>query len=354
MTTPAPLTRIIEDLIAIASIPAPTFAEGERIAWLEERLRASGGTRWRDDAGNLIWSIGERPPEILLTAHLDTVFDVATPHEIIRDDGILRGPGIGDNAAAVAVALNVFENLPQPLSAAVAFTVGEEGLGNLRGAREAVATLEPAAVIALEGHGLDRIVVDAVGSVRARVSVRGPGGHPWVDRGTPSALHALFSMGAQLAASASGELIVNIGTVSGGRSINSIAGLSEFLIEARSLEPELLERFNNRLDALQVQPPLDVDVEVLGRRPAGRLDRGSHLLQVVLEVREKLGLGSVLDAGSTDANVPLALGIPALSLGVATGAGMHTPDEWIDSRSLGLGYTQVEHALARLVTRRVR
>jgi tripeptide aminopeptidase len=344
----APLAKIVDDLIAIASIPAPTFAEGERIAWLEERLRTSSGTRWRDDAGNLIWSIGDCPPEILITAHLDTVFDAATPHEIFRDDGFLRGPGIGDNAAAVAVALNVFENLPCPLSAAVAFTVGEEGLGNLRGAREAVATLKPAAVIALEGHGLDRIVVDAVGSVRARVGVRGPGGHPWVDRGAPSALHALFTVGAALFAAANDDLIVNIGTVAGGRTVNSIADCSEFLVEARSLDSKLLESFDNRLGALDVQLPLEVEVEILGRRPAGRLDRDSPLLRVVLEVREELGLGGVLDAGSTDANAPLALGIPALSLGVANGAGMHTPGEWIDWRSLGLGYAQIEHALARL------
>src|SRR5438105_15588614 len=101
VTTRALLARIIEDLTAVAVIPAPTFSEGDRVAWLEERLSGSGGTRWRDGVGNLIWSIGDGPPDILLTAHLDTVFDAATPLEIIRDGDVLRGPGVGDNAAAV-------------------------------------------------------------------------------------------------------------------------------------------------------------------------------------------------------------------------------------------------------------
>ena len=336
--------------MAVAVIPAPTFSEGDRVAWLEERLSGSG-TRWRDGVGNLIWSIGEGPPDILLTAHLDTVFDAATPLEIIRDGDVLRGPGVGDNAAAVAVAINVFESLPRPLPAAVAFTVGEEGLGNLRGASEAVAALKPRAVIALEGHGLDRVIVDAVGSLRARVSVRGDGGHPWIDRGAPSALHSLFTLGAELLALMSNDLVVNVGTVSGGQSINCVAEHAEFLVEGRSLEPKLLESFDQRLTALQVPFPLNVDVDVLGRRPTGRLDRRSRLLQVVLGVRDELGLGRALDAGSTDANIALALGIPAVALGVANGAGMHTPREWIDRRSLALGCTQIERALTQLTKR---
>ena len=347
----APLDKIVEDLLAVAAIPAPTFFEAARVDWLEKRLRASGGTRWRDDVGNLIWSIGAGPPEVLLTAHLDTVFDAETPLEITRGDGILRGPGVGDNAAAVAVAISVFENLPRPLSAALAFTVGEEGLGDLRGARGAVTALKPRAVIALEGHGLDRVIVDAVGSLRARVAVRGDGGHPWVDRGAPSALHALFDLGAQLLAAARDELVVNVGTASGGRTINSLADRAEFLVEGRSLRPKLLERFDRTLTALRVSPPLSLDIEVLGRRPTGRLDRRSNLLRTVLEVRDALGLSHALDAGSTDANVALALGIPAVALGVANGAGMHTPGEWIDWRTLSLGRTQLEYVIKRLINK---
>src|SRR5262249_49164087 len=158
-------------------------------------------------------------PELLFTAHLDTVFDAATPLDIRRDDGIIRGPGVGDNAAAVAVAINVFENSPDVSRAAVAFTVGEEGLGNLRGAREAVGTLRPHRVIALEGHGLDRVFVDAVGSLRARVSVRGPGGHPWVDSGTESSVHALIDLGRSMLDVAGDQVSVNIGKVSGGSSV---------------------------------------------------------------------------------------------------------------------------------------
>jgi tripeptide aminopeptidase len=342
------LTQIVDDLIAVAQIPAPTSAEGERIEWLEERLRASRGARWRDDVGNFVWSIGDGEPDLLLTAHVDTVFDADTRLEVTRDEDIVRGPGVGDNAAAIAVAINVFENPANDVSATLAFTVGEEGLGNLRGASEAIAALTPRAVIALEGHGLDRVIVDSVGSLRARVTVRGTGGHPWVDYGTPSALHSLLELGAELTASASEELVVNVGTVSGGRSINSIADRGELLVEARSLHPKLLERFAENLACLQVPAPLDLELEIVGHRPAGRLDRRSRLLRVVLDVRDELGLGRKLDAGSTDANAAVALGIPAMALGVANGAGMHTPREWIDLRSLAVGRDQVERALTRL------
>ena len=349
MTATHRLERTVADVVAIASIAAPTFAEEARIAWLEERLADAPGTRRRDEAGNLVWTIGEQP-DVLVAAHVDTVFDAATPLEIVRRDTTMHGPGVGDNAAAVAVVVSVVEELAAEgdTSVAVAFTVGEEGLGNLRGARLAVSELGPRLVIAVEGHGLDRVVVDGVGSVRIRISVAGPGGHPWVNRGTPSALHALLDIGARLVAEGRSDPVVNVGTVAGGRSVNSIAESAELLVEARSLDPDALAAFEREVDALAVPKPLELSVAVLGRRPAGSLDRESELLQTVLEVREELGLGGILDAGSTDANVALGAGIPALTLGVTTGGGMHTTAEWIDWPSLAIGAAQIERTLRRL------
>jgi acetylornithine deacetylase/succinyl-diaminopimelate desuccinylase-like protein len=340
--------QITADLVSLAQIPAPTFEEGDRVAWLEERLANAPGRRWRDTAGNLIWSFCDDRPDVLVTAHLDTVFGVDTPLSVTRVDGQLRGPGVGDNAAAVAVAISVFSKFQTPARMVLAFTVGEEGLGNLRGVREAVAALEPRAVIALEGHGLDRVIVDAVGSLRVRLAITGPGGHPWVDRGSPSAIHAALEVASSLFNTSADELCVNVGTITGGRSVNSIADGAEMLVEARSLDAALLERFHATVGTLQVLPPLRLDLEVVGARPAGRLDRSGDLLQQVVAARDELGFATILDAGSTDANLPLALGIPALALGVANGGRMHTPHEWISEASLGNGYRQVAAILARL------
>jgi acetylornithine deacetylase/succinyl-diaminopimelate desuccinylase-like protein len=340
--------QISDDLVSVAKIPSPTFEEGLRVAWLEQRLEGAPGRRWRDRAGNLIWSLGDGPLDVLVTAHVDTVFDLDTPLSITRKDGHLCGPGVGDNAAAVAVAISVFSELRVPSCSALAFTVGEEGLGNLRGVREAVASLNPRSVIALEGHGLDRVIVDAVGSLRIRVTISGPGGHPWVDRGSPSAIHAALAIGASLTAASIDEPLINVGTINGGRSVNSIAERIDMLIEARSVDTASLEAFHDRIARLQLSPPLEIEVETVGSRPAGHLDRDGKLLQQVLAVRKQIGLPPTLDAGSTDANLPLALGIPAVALGVATGGNMHTAREWISEDSLRAGYLQVATILARL------
>ena len=342
---------LIEDILALARIPAPTFAEEGRIAWLEARLAASPGARGRDEAGNLIWTWGGSRPRIVVAVHVDTVFPEGTPLEPRREGDDLVGPGIGDNAAAVAVAINVIETLlasgrPAP---AVAFTVAEEGLGNLRGARAVCEELRPEAFVALEGHGLDEVVVDAVGSLRARVTVVGPGGHSWRDRDAPSAIHALFRLADTLVELGDRDAPVNAGLVSGGRSVNTIADHAELVVERRALDESKLDEFASALENLEAPPGLRVFVEALGRRPSGRLARDAPLLATVRAVRGDLGLPDRLGAGSTDANAALARGIPSLALGVARGSGMHSVHERIDGTSLPLGAGQLEEVLRRLL-----
>jgi acetylornithine deacetylase/succinyl-diaminopimelate desuccinylase-like protein len=347
-----PLGAILGDLTALARIPAPTFREADRIDWIERRLSGAAGIVARDGVGNLVWGWGEGRPRLLLAVHVDTVFDGTVPHAVERRGETLVGPGVGDNAAAVAVAINVVENVLAGgvlAPGAVAFTVCEEGLGNLRGAAAACDALAPEAFVALEGHLLDRVLVDAVGSVRARVEIAGPGGHPWVDRGRPSAVHELLRVGTRLADLAGEELAVNVGVASGGRAVNSIADRAELLFEARAVNGPLLDAVERELGRLAPPPPLSATVEILGRRPGGRLDRSAPLLAAVRGVRAELGLPDLLDAGSTDANAALARGIPALALGVARGADMHTPTEQIEIPSLALGYRQVERLLVRLL-----
>jgi tripeptide aminopeptidase len=348
------VTGIVDDVIEIARIPGPTFSEEARLTWISERIRDQPGRRRRDEAGNLIWEWGRGRPRLVLAAHVDTVFDEETPLEIRQNDSALTGPGVGDNAAAVAVALNVAQGLlarTEPAPGAVVFTVGEEGLGNLRGANAACDALRPHSFIALEGHGLQEVIVDAIGSIRARLSVDGPGGHPWVDKGDPSAIHAILELGSRILANAPGAAEVNIGSIAGGRSVNVIADSAELLLEARADDDEALQEMLAQLDGLRCDPPLALHVEIVGKRPAGRLARDSKLLGIVRAVRAELGLPDVLGSGSTDANAALAQGIPALTLGVATGSGMHSTNERIDVDSLAVGLRQVEMVVERVLTK---
>jgi tripeptide aminopeptidase len=343
----------LDDLIGLARVPAPTFDEGERIAWLQQRLAAAPGERSVDAAGNLIWRFGAARPRVLLLAHVDTVFARDVPHEPVVEGERVRGPGIGDNAAAVVCALHVVEELARENGAdglAVAFTVGEEGLGNLVGARAACASLQPELALALEGHGLLHVAVDAVGSLRARITVRGPGGHSWANRGRPSAIDELCRIARTLSRQPRGDASTNIGLIGGGTAVNAIAAHAELVIEQRALDETLLLRFARAVQMLSVEPPLTLEVEEVGRRPAGRLDRRQPLLATVRRVREDLGLPDELVAASTDANAALAAGIPALCLGCAQGGEMHTPGEYIEIASLAPGreqLRQVLHALLR-------
>jgi tripeptide aminopeptidase len=342
----------LDDLLALARVPAPTFDEGDRIAWLERRLEGAPGRRHVDATGNLIWRFGEGRPRVLVLAHVDTVFARDVPHEPRREGARLRGPGIGDNAAAVVCALQVVEELAHErdlAGLAVAFTVGEEGLGNLIGARAACEELRPEQALALEGHGLLHVAVDAVGSLRARIVVRGPGGHSWANRSRPSAIDEVCRIGRGLSRPPRREASTNIGRIQGGTAVNAIASHAELVIEQRALDEAVLTRFARALQQLAVDPPLTLEVEVLGRRAAGRLDRRQALLATVRRVREELALPDELVAASTDANAALAAGIPALCLGCSQGGEMHTPEEYIEIASLAAGREQLRRVLEALL-----
>ncbi|MGN6870737.1 MAG: M20/M25/M40 family metallo-hydrolase [Solirubrobacteraceae bacterium] len=333
-----------DELARFTAIPAPTGSEDGRIRWLEDRLVELPGSRARDEVGNLLWRFGDSL-ELLLMAHVDTVFHGLDAIEVTRSDGELIGPGVGDNAAAVMAVvwtLSELESIPPGL--AVAFTVGEEGLGNLRGALHACRSLRPAMAIALEGHGLDEVVTEHVGSTRARVTVTGPGGHSWSDRGTPSAIHALLPIGAGLAMAGA-----NIGRVSGGGAVNAIAADAELLAERRSLDQGELDEFEAEVAEFRVDPPLRLECEIVGKRPAGQISRDHRLVRTVVGVRSALGLPDGFGSGSTDANAATAFDIPAVSIGCTRGSGMHTPGERIELEPLELGCRQLGAVISALL-----
>jgi len=239
---------------------------------------------------------------------------------------------------------------PRSWPVAVVFTVGEEGLGGLRGARYACRELAPEAVLALEGHGCDRVFTEAVGSLRVRVTVTGPGGHSWWDRGRPSAVHELVRLAhGLLGAAAAVQLPVNIGMIDGGTGVNAIAARASATVEWRATDQAALDRKVAALAELAVGPGLRLSVQRLDRRSAGSVPLTHPLVAAVLRARASIGLPPTTGDGSTDANAALAAGIPAVALGCCEGQDMHVPTERIRADSVLTGAEQLHAVLAEVL-----
>src|SRR5580704_156159 len=343
---------IAADAVALAELPGGTGHEQVRIDWLQERLEHAPGSRYVDRVGNLVWAFGPPPYRLAVLVHVDDVFDEATERGVTRRDGWLCGPGIGDNAIAVATIVAVAERElagPGPLPLAVVFTVGEEGLGGLRGARHACRELAPEAVLALEGHGIDRVFTDAVGSLRVQLTVTGPGGHSWWDRGRPSAVHELVRLLHEIIASAPADRPVNVGMIDGGAGVNAIAARASATVEWRSTDQAELDRQNAALAGLAVAAGLRLAVERRDSRPAGSVPLTHPLVAAVQRARRSIGLPATTADGSTDANAALAAGIPAVALGCCEGENMHAPNERIRADSIATGASQLSAVLQELL-----
>jgi tripeptide aminopeptidase len=345
---------IIADAVALAELPGGTGHERVRIDWLHKRLAAAPGSRHVDGAGNLVWTFGPPPYRLAVLVHVDDVFGEQTARGVTRRDGWLCGPGIGDNAIAVATAVAVIERAlagPGDKPLAVVFTVGEEGLGGLRGARHACRELAPEAVLALEGHGSDRVFTDAVGSLRVRLTVTGPGGHSWWDRGRASAVHELVRLLTGMIASVPAPLSVNVGLVDGGTGVNAIAARASATVEWRATDQAALDRQEAALAELttEVSPGLRLEAERLDRRPAGSVPLAHPLVAAVLRARRAVGLPDATGDGSTDANAALAAGIPAVALGCCVGEDMPAPTERIRADSIAAGAGQLQAVLAEIL-----
>jgi acetylornithine deacetylase/succinyl-diaminopimelate desuccinylase-like protein len=341
---------IAADAVALAELHGGTGHESVRIDWLRRRLADAPGTRRVDGAGNLVWTFGPPPYRLAVLVHVDDVFGEATARGVTQRDGWLCGPGIGDNAIAVATTVAVAERAlsgPGPWPVAVVFTVGEEGLGGLRGARHACRELAPAAVLALEGHGSDRVFTDAVGSLRVRFTVTGPGGHSWWDRGRPSAVHELVRLLHGMITPA--PLSVNVGLVDGGTGVNAIAARACATVEWRATDQTALDRQEASLADLEVSPGLRISVERLDSRPAGSVSVTHPLVAAVLRARRSVGLPATTADGSTDANAALAAGIPAVALGCCEGENMHADTERIKADSILAGAEQLRAVLAEVL-----
>lgn len=357
-----------EEQIRITEIPAPPFHESARGAYLAKLLVDAGLKVHQDDVGNVI---GERAGSagsdiVLVTAHLDTVFPADTDVRVRREAGRLYAPGISDNgtglAAMVAVA-RAMRDAKLKTRDTILFVadVGEEGEGNLRGIVKLTETYRKRLryVIALDGSATDYVTTAALASRRVEISISGPGGHSWSDFGAPNPIHSLARGIARFVATPVPQdprTSFNVGEIQGGTSVNSIPDKVSMKVDLRSESDVELNKLNAALNAaikagvdeemaasrnrgMLGAVGLTVDTKVVGIRPNGVLPPNSPLLAAVLAADDYLGNRSREERSSTDANIPLSLGIHAVALGAGgRSGGAHSLTEWYDpdGRELGL------------------
>ncbi len=359
-------------------IPAPPFAEHHRAAWFLDRFQQLGlSNPHLDSEGNVLAEITPATPRhsdpvLLISAHLDTVFAAGISCEPIEDPGSPRisAPGICDNAAGLTALLAIaaslrYAGIQPPLPVLFAANVGEEGEGDLRGMRH-LFNHSPyrdriATALALEGGGLNTVVTRALGSRRLRVTITGPGGHSWTDAGTPNPIFILsraLSDLTDLRLPTNPRTTINCGHISGGTSINSIPATATALLDLRSTDPAQLASTEHEVrrildsnlalaarEAARQRPartPATLDVELIGSRPAGSLPDDAPLLHTLRAVDRHLTLRTEPRIGSTDANIPISLNIPAIALGAGgIGGGIHTLQEWYDPTGRETAYRRI-------------
>lgn len=362
------LDRYVDEIVRITEIPAPTFAEEPRAQYVASRLRALGMAVQRDEAGN-VWApwpapapgAGRQAP-VVISAHLDTVFPAGTPLTVRRQGRRLYGPGIGDNSTSVACLLLLAEALYEAgfaprVPVLWLFNTGEEGLGNLRGMRAFLdgCPVPPAAALVLDG-GLGMLCYRGIGSRRLRATFTGPGGHSWKDFGQPSAIVAAgraLSRMAAIPVPAEPRTTWNVGRISGGTSVNTIAPTCQLELDLRSEDAAALARVEQAarqaLEEAAREEGVDLEVTVIGDRPQGALPPDHPLVTLVREAMLRCGIPAHDLPASTDANLPLSRGIPAVTFGIRHGDGAHTLDEYIERSGLDRGLRLALLALLAVV-----
>jgi len=342
----------------ITEIPAPPFQEALRAAVVKELLGDAGLAVQIDKAGNVVGELrGANEKEIVVVAaHLDTVFPPGTDVKVHRDGSRMTAPGISDNGSGVAALLALaralqFARVKPERTLLFVSDVGEEGEGNLRGMRAIVDNYRERlkAVVVLDGSGTDHVTTKALASRRLEALITGPGGHSWSDFGMPNPINALVRSSVRFINTkvpASPRTTFNIGQIEGGTSVNSIPHEARLKVDIRSESEDELTRLESALRECIIagvrdemdsardrsKGKLEWKVELLGSRPGGELPSDSPLLAALRAADEIVGNESRVERSSTDANIPLSLGIDAISIGAGgSGGGAHSLQEWYDS-----------------------
>lgn len=359
--------------IELTQIPAPTFQESARAQYMADRFRELGLQHVRlDKAGNALGErLGGNSHLVIVTAHLDTVAPAGIPIEVKRNNGLLCAPGISDNGAGLAAMLGIIATLQKTGIATdrallFAATVGEEGEGDLYGMRHLFSQPDvcrrTAGVFVLDGSATDHITVAGLGSRRFRVEITGPGGHSWSDFGRVNPILALTNAIAELsriALPSEPRASLNVGMIHGGTAVNAIPQSAWMKVDIRSSGAAEIERLTQAFEAAvragveqesrRGSGSLETKIATLGNRPVAELPESAEILQTMREVDRYLGIRSRLERSSTDANIPLSLGIEAIATGGGGSSGdAHTLHEWYDPRGRDLGVKRL--LLAILMT----
>jgi tripeptide aminopeptidase len=356
---------IDDEQARLTEIPAPTFQEADRAAAVKVLLSAVGLEVSTDKAGNVIGLLRGTSDKdlVVLSAHLDTVFPAGTDVTVRREKSRMTAPGISDNgaglAALVAIARAIHEARIQPQrSILFVANVGEEGEGNLRGMRALVEAYRERlkSVIVLDGSSIDHVTTKALASRRVEVVITGPGGHSWSDFGIPNPINALVRGSVRFISTrvpSAPRTTFNLGQIEGGTSVNSVPHEARLKVDLRSENEDELTRLETALrecvtagvrDEMEAsrdrsKGKLEWKLEMLGNRPGGELAANSPLLAALRAADEFVGNQSRLERASTDANIPLSLGIDAIAIGAGgNGGGAHSLQEWYepDGREKGL------------------
>jgi acetylornithine deacetylase/succinyl-diaminopimelate desuccinylase-like protein len=359
-------TDFVEEQVRLCEIPAPPFGERERANYLQRSFIECGLEDAQLDAeGNCLALRRGRNlhPLVVISAHLDTVFPAGTDVTVRREHGKLFAPGIADDGCGLIGLIALIRALQEceiETEGSVLFvgTVGEEGEGNLRGARFLLTEGEWAGsvggFISLDGAGVERITHAALGSRRYRLLMRGIGGHSWGDFGSANPVHALGRAVARLAsypAPTDPRTTFNVGRIEGGSGVNVIPTEAMMDVDLRSTSADELHRLDAffRRAAREAaddenatrrpgDPPLVLDLKLIGDRPSGETPPESAIVRFALEATLAVGLTPRLDRSSTDSNIAISLGIPALTLGAGgTSGNSHTLEEWYDPRGRDIG-----------------
>ena len=369
------IQRIIDLAVQIQQIPAPTFHESKRAAFVrglfeQEGLKNVG----MDEVGNVYGLLSNvasikksamsseksNVKPLVVSAHLDTVFPFEMDLSVRRKNGLLHGVGIGDNSIGVAALIGLIwlireRKIELKGNVWVVANVCEEGLGDLRGMKAIVERYgeNVLAYLVLEGMALGHVYHRAVGVKRYRITVKTRGGHSWSDYGQLSAIHELSKLVVQLTSlelPKEPRTTMNVGRISGGTSVNVIAPEASLELDLRSEGQIPLEKLIANVERIMreaAKPGLQIEAEVVGARPAGELSPEHPLILLAEDCVREQGLEAILTTGSTDANIPLSKGLPALVLGITKGGGAHTKDEFIRPEHVAQGMEQLVGFLQR-------
>ena len=352
-----------QNLITLTEISAPPFMEEVRGRAYADMLRQAGADSvWIDEVGNVLAKRRGKSSQkiVVLEAHLDTVFPEETDVKIKMRGDTLYAPGVGDDTRGLAMVLtilDVMEKTGVETDADVLFigTVGEEGLGDLRGVKKLFDTpgLKIDSYIAIDGLGSTSITHRALGSHRYLVTFKGPGGHSSGSFGLVNPHGALgraiyyFTQDADKFTKQGIRTTYNVGVVGGGTSVNAIPFESYMQVDMRSESPEQLAGIDKLFQAAvqralkeenamkRIGPDLTVDIEMVGDRPSGSIDQSNPLVQRAIAATSFVGASPALRVGSTNSNIPFSKGVPAITMGAGgKGGGAHALSEWwLDDKS---------------------